>query len=294
MATVVSTEAPATTRTVTVDANPGRQRLYRHVVILVALIATWEIACRTGIADPLFLPAPSAILVSFWRIYVSTGNAWYHLYITLVEVFAGFVAGSALGIGLAIPVGLNGTVRRFLQPYIVILEATPRIAIGPLIIASLGFGWTSKIAIVMLVCFFAPFVNTLSGMLNVAEEPREMFRSLRASKWQIFTKLMLPDAMPLIMAGLRLAMASALSGALVAEFISANEGMGVLLKSYTSQLNMASAFACLLTLTALGFLIFRTMEIVGERLVFWRSEARTEVEGRRRAAAWARAGGVSA
>lgn len=268
------------------DAGLRRRRLVIHLSIFLALLLTWEVAARTGWANPLFLPRPSHILQSFWVIFVGTGNVWFHLYVTLTEVAAGFLAGSALGIGLAVIVGLNPLVRRFLQPYIIILEATPRIAMGPLIIASLGFGFTSKIAIVMLVCFFAPFVNTLAGMLNVNSAGVDLFRSLGASKWQTFRKLMLPDAMPTIMAGLRLAMASALSGALVAEFISANEGMGVLLDRYVGSLNMASAFATLLTLTALGFTIFKAMEWLDERIVYWRHEARLAAMSRRRAQSW--------
>jgi NitT/TauT family transport system permease protein len=104
-------------------------------------------------------------------------------------------------------VGMFDRVRRYLKPYIVILEATPRIAIGPIVIAAFGFGWTSKTVIVMLVCFFAPFVNTLNGMASVDDEELAMMRSMRASRWQTFTKLMLPDALPEVTAGLRLAMA---------------------------------------------------------------------------------------
>lgn len=270
----------------TADATLRRRRLLTHLAIFVLLVLSWELASRIGWADPLFLPRPTHILRSFWVIFIGTGNVWFHLYVTLTEVVAGFLAGSALGIGLAVIVGLNPVVRRFLQPYVIVLEATPRIAMGPLIIATLGFGFTSKITIVMLVCFFAPFVNTLAGMLNVDAAGIELFRSVGASKWQTFRKLMLPEAMPTIMAGLRLAMASALSGALVAEFISANEGMGVLLDRYVGSLNMASAFATLLTLTALGFAIFRGMEWVDERIVFWRHEGRLTAMSRKRARAW--------
>ncbi|MGV6871329.1 ABC transporter permease [Pseudochelatococcus sp. B33] len=270
----------------------GRLRFGRainHVAILIALLLVWELSARTGVVDELTLPAPSAIVLAFYRLYVLQGNIYFHLGITLGEVAAGFLAGSLLGIGLAVAIGLNEAARPLLKPYIIVLEATPRIAVGPLIIAWLGFGWSSKITIVMLVCFFAPFVNTLSGMLNVDIEAHQMFRSLRASKWQTFTRLMLPDAMPVIMAGLRLAMASALGGALVAEFIAANEGMGVLLKTYTGTLNMPAAFACLLTLTALGFFIFRTMEAIDRHVVFWRGGERMDAVARRRARRWRRA-----
>lgn len=258
------------------------------MAIFLSLVLLWELGARSGWLNPLFFPRPTEILRSFYVIFIGTGNVWFHLYTTLAAVFGGFIAGSILGCALAIVVGLNPTVRRFLQPYIIVLEATPRIAMGPLIIAALGFGFTSKIAIVMLVCFFAPFVNTLAGMLSVNPSALELFRSLRASKWQVFSRLMLPDAAPTIMAGLRLAMASALSGALVAEFISSNAGMGVLIDRYTGSLNMASAFASLLTLTALGFTIFKAMELLEAKLIYWRSDAAMSRMSARRARAWAR------
>ncbi|WP_127145577.1 ABC transporter permease [Pelagibacterium montanilacus] len=264
-------------------AGLDMDRVAKHLAIFVGLIALWEISARAGWLNPLMFPRPSAIVQSFYVIYIGTGNAWYHLYITLTEVFIGFLAGSILGISLAVVVGLNPIVRRFLQPYIIVLEATPRIAVGPLIIAALGFGFTAKIAIVMLVCFFAPFVNTLAGMVNVDRSALELFRSLRANKWQTFRKLMLPDAAPTIMAGLRLAMASALSGALVAEFISSNEGMGVLLDRYTGSLNMGSAFATLLSLTLLGFTIFKSMEWLEAKLIYWRNDdAMARISARKR------------
>lgn len=267
--------------------NSGRIAA-NHVAILLTLLLAWEAATRTGLLDPLFFPLPSDILLGFWRLYVVQANIWPHLGLTLGEVAVGFVAGSALGIALALVVGMFEPVRRYMKPYIVVIEATPRIAIGPIVIAAFGFGWTSKAVIVMLVCFFAPFVNTLNGMASIDDSELEMFRSMRASKLQIFRKLMLPDALPEIMAGLRLAMASALGGALVAEFIAANAGLGVLISQYTGTLNMASAFVCVLTLSALGYFILRAMEAIDARVVFWSDRARTEAVGRRRAHEWQR------
>lgn len=263
-----------------------REVVAKHLAILATLVGTWEIACRLGWLDPLFFPYPSAIIAGFWRLYVTQGNIWPHLGLTIAEVLAGFVAGSALGIGLAICVGMVDRLRRYLKPYVIVLEATPRIAIGPVIIAAFGFGWTSKTAIVMLVCFFAPFVNTLNGMIGVEPEKMSMFRSMRANKAQTFVKLMLPSALPEISAGLRLAMASALGGALVAEFIASNAGLGVLITQYTGTLNMASAFVCVLTLSALGYFIFRAMEELDRILVFWTDRDRTDLVGRRRRDRW--------
>lgn len=267
-----------------------RQRL-THAAIFIGLVGMWELGSQAGWLDPLFFPRPSHILASFWRIYVTQGNIWYHLFVSLSLVFAGFVAGSVLGIGLGAVVGMNATVRRFLQPYVIVLEATPRIAVAPLLIAALGFGATSKIAIIMLVCFFAPFINTLSGVINVDRDRLELMRSLGASKLQTLRKLVLPEAIPVIMAGERLALTSALSGVLVAEFIQRDKGIGAQILTYTRNLNMASAFACIFTLTILGFLIFKGMEMLDHRIAYWKNEAGLRRVSTRRARAWAAEGG---
>lgn len=272
------------------ERNLRNTRILTHAGIFIGLILLWEFGSRIGWLDPLFYPRPSAILRSFWLIYFQNGNVWFHLYATMSLVFAGWVAGSILGIGLGALVGFNPLVRRFLKPYVIVLEATPRIAVAPLLIAALGFGATSKIAIIMLVCFFAPFINTLSGVINVNEDRLELFRSMRASKMQVLRKLVLPDAVPVIMAGERLALTAALSGALVAEFIQRDQGIGSLILVYTRNLNMASSFACIFTLTILGFLIFKGMEKIDHFVAFWKYEAgRERVSAKRRTAAQARA-----
>ena len=274
------------------EKDPARRRsvatrrIFNHLAILFCVLAVWEFVTWSGLADPLMFPRPSQIVVSLVRIYFVQGNIWWHLWITMIEVLVGFFVGTLFGMGLAIAAGLSELLRRYMKPYVIIMEATPRIAMGPLMIAWLGFGFNSKLAIITLVCFFAPFVNTLTGMLTTDEERMEMMRSLRASKSQMFWKLMLPGMMPIVMAGIRLAMASALAGALVAEFISANEGMGVILNRYTHALNMPSAFASLLTLTAVGFLLYRTMEIIEARIVFWQNDHEMQRVSKRRAAKW--------
>ncbi|WP_445809725.1 ABC transporter permease [Yoonia sp.] len=271
------------------DAGPARnirnRRIAMHLGIFVTIILAWEFGSRAGWLDPLFYPRPSNIMSSFWLIYFENGNVWYHIGVTMSLVFAGFFGGSVLGIVLGSLVGLNGVLRQFLKPYVIVLEATPRIAVAPLVIAAFGFGSGSKIAIIVLVCFFAPFINTLSGVMNVNVEKLELFKSMGASKWQILQKLVLPDAIPVIMAGERLALTAALSGALVAEFIQRDQGIGSLILIYTRNLNMASAFACIFTLTLLGFLIFRGMEIIDRTIAFWKHEqGRSRMSAKRRKA----------
>jgi NitT/TauT family transport system permease protein len=272
-------------------AAPGREHVWlrrvgNHVLIFAALIAAWEAGSRLGWLDPLTTPRPSDIVSSVVTIYIDQKNVYWHFFVTFVEAMAGFVIGATAGVGLAIAAGLSEPFRRYIQPYILVPQVTPRVALTPIMIAWLGFGWSPKIAIAALICFFPPFVNTVTGMLSVDEDAKEMFRSLGATKSQIFWKLQLPSSMPIIMAGLKIAMSLALAGAIVGEFLSANQGMAVLIHRYTYSLNMASSFAVLLSLTALGFVLFKAAEFADSRLVFWNHDDRLAAVGRRRAAAW--------
>lgn len=261
-------------------------RAARHLALFLSIIAVWELVSATGLVDPLILPRPSAIVVALYNMLFVQANAWYHMGVTLWEALAGFVIGSVVGIALAVAAGLNETFRRYISPYVIVLQVIPRIALAPIIIAWLGFGTSPKIAIGALICFFPPFINTLTGLLNTDDDAAEMFRSLGASKRQIFFGLMLPNAMPIIMAGLKAAISLALIGAIVGEFISAGEGMGVLMQRYSFALNMAASFAVLVMLTVVGYLLFVAMEEVDQHLVYWRNDARMAAMSRRRAKAW--------
>lgn len=241
----------------------------RHTLIFFVVMFIWEMANRTGFSNPLLLPRPTDIAASIWKIYVTQGNVWYHLWVTFQEAMLGCLIGSVIGIALAVAAVLSDTFRQFLKPYIIIVEATPRIAVGPIFVTWFGFGMSSKVALAALVCFFAPFVNTITGLLGVQEESYELFRSLGATRRQVFWRLMIPTALPTMNAGLKLAVGSAFGGALVAEFISAQAGMGILMARYTMSLNMPSAFAGLLSITLYGFLLFRAMEVVDKRALYW-------------------------
>lgn len=264
------------------SAGSSLKTARNHLIIFAVLLLAWELAVRFNLMNPLLTPRPTDIARSLVTIYLVQGNIWWHIFVTLGEALAGFFIGSAIGIGLAVAAGLNDAVRRYLQPYVVLTQVTPRVAIAPIMIAWLGFGWSPKIAIAALICMFAPFINTLAGILSVDREKEEMFRSMRATKAQIFWKLMLPHSMPVIFAGLRTAISLALAGAIVAEFVAANQGTGLLIQRYSATLNMASAFAVLLSLTAIGFILYKLAELVDERLVYWQHPDRLVQISRKR------------
>jgi NitT/TauT family transport system permease protein len=284
MAVTALPETPAATRTGRIPLR--LRRFLTHLLIFAIVIGGWELLGVFGQLNDLILPAPSKIGYAIVDLYFVTGKIWWHFFVTLFEALAGFAIGAGIGVLLAIVAGLNETFRRYIAPYVVVIQVTPLIAVAPLMIAWFGFGWSSKIAIAALVCFFAPFVNTLTGLLNVDPDAEEMFRSLGASKRQLFWKLMLPSSTPIIMAGLKTAMALALIGAVVGEFISASEGVGILMQRASFALNIAESIAVLLSMALMGVILYAAMEVLDDRIVFWRRDARMTAVSRKRAASW--------
>lgn len=257
-------------------------RVGAPLLFFVAFIALWQLAVTEGWVDELILPAPADLASAFGQL-VTGSLVWPHFFATLWETVAGFIIGSALGILLAVASSLSVVLRQMLYPYVVALQVTPRIALAPIIIAWLGFGYTPKIVLAATIVFFPVFINALTGMVAVDREAVEMFRSMGASRRQTFLHLRLPSALPVTLAGLKTGVTLALIGAIVGEFISAEQGLGLLLQQFTFQVNMADAMAVLLLLTLMGFLLYGAMEYLDRALVFWSHDGRMTARTQRRA-----------
>lgn len=241
----------------------------------IFLIACWEGLSRFGVVDPLVLPPPSAIAVSLWKVLlniVSGGYMLRHTYVTLYEMLAGFVVGCLVGGGLGLLVSEFRWADRILTPYIVALNAAPKIALAPLFTIWFGFGLTSKVVMAAFISFFPLFINVVAGLQGVDELQLRLMRSLLATRWQTFVKLRLPAAMPYIFAGLKSAMILAVIGAIVGEFVGAAEGLGYVIKIADSQLRVADSFASIILLSVIGVVLFQIVEIVRRRIVFWQND----------------------
>jgi NitT/TauT family transport system permease protein len=262
------------------------------LIFLVGVIVLWQVAVSLKLVDNLVLPAPGDVVVSFFELFAA-GRIWTDIWVTTWETLAGFVIAAIGGVVLAVVTGLSKRMKSMLYPHIIALQVMPRIAIAPILIAWLGFGDSPKIAIAALIAFFPVFVNTLTGMASIGSEEEEMFRSLGATKRQLFVNLMLPTSLPLIFAGLKTAMTLALTGAIVAEFISAEYGLGLLVQRYSYQLNMDDAFAVLIVLMLLGLLLYAVTAVLDSVIVFWNHDTRLNAKTRakiRRDPAWPPAG----
>jgi NitT/TauT family transport system permease protein len=256
----------------------GLRGLILRTLLILATLAVWE-ALVLGFSIPAFiLPTPSSIFTALYRGFVSTLYL-DHIWVTLIETLLGFALGSALAFALGIAVALSRRIEYFLYPFIVMFQAMPKIALAPLIIVWFGLGLTSKVVSAALVAFFPLMVNTIVGLRSADEDRVNLMRSLAATRWQIFWMLQLPNALPYIFAGLEIAMIFALIGAIVAEFVGAQSGLGMLIQSMNFTLDVAGQFSVLLILSMLGLLLNSLVSEVRRRVLFWDPSQKLDVAG---------------
>lgn len=242
--------------------------------VFVVLVTLWEKAAQLSLVDPMVLPAPSDIAANFIDGFKS-GIYPKHLEITLFQAFSGFALACILGIGIGSISSFSERFSRALQPILIAIEATPKIALAPLIIVWFGYGVGSKIALSAAIGFFPVFVGTATG-LRAAESGRlDVLRALGASRFQLFRMVSLPSALPHIFAGINVAVVLALLGTIVGEFMGAKEGLGTLILYANGNLDTARVFSILLVLAATGLLLHWIIGTVKRRLLFW-DASRTE------------------
>jgi NitT/TauT family transport system permease protein len=237
--------------------------------VTLVLLGIWEFVSSTGMVDEIILPAPSSIAQAGADI-VQESFFWNATWVTTQEALIGFGAGVLIAWILGTLIGLFRRFSLAVYPPVVAFQIMPRVALAPVFLTWFGFGITSKIVMAATICFFPVLVNTILGMQGVSRDARALMRSLGASKWEEYRKLLLPASLPAIFASLKVAIALALIGAIVAEFLGASEGMGVLLREFSFQLRIAESFAVLVALSLLGLLLYGLAALLESRLIFWR------------------------
>jgi NitT/TauT family transport system permease protein len=254
------------------------RNLFLTVLLFCASMAGWEALVRVLEVPIFILPPPSKVAMALWRGFAS-GLYLTHLYYTLAETILGFLLGAALGFFLGTAVATNRYVDYFLYPYIVMFQSLPKVALAPLIIIWFGLGLTSKVVNAALIAFFPLLVNTMVGLQSADEDRVSLMRSLAASERQIFWMLRLPSALPFVMAGLDVAMIFALIGAIVAEFVGARWGLGMLIQSMNFTMDVSGQFSILIVLSVMGLILNRCILFIRRRILFWdpSEKARAEI-----------------
>jgi len=247
-----------------------------RVAVLVAALLAWHLASLA--TSPLILPGPASVAV---QLVQSRGVIVTNLWVTLAEIGLGFVVGGSIGVVAGTAIAHSRRLDSILRPYIATSQAVPKAALAPLFVLWLGFGLGPKVTIAALISFFPLLENTIVGLRRVDPDALKLFASLGASPWQVFVKLRLPHGLPYILTGLKVGIVFATVGAVIAEFVTANKGLGALIMQAQGNFDTRLMFAVIIVLTALGVLLYEILRLV-ERwtLRIW-NLGEGEIENRR-------------
>lgn len=245
------------------------------VIFFIALLVLWEILVKVAHVPAFILPPPKDLYSAFVAKFFILGH---HSLITFIEAVGGFALSFVLGVAFAVAVVYSRHLNNTIYPLIVILYAMPKSAFAPLMVIWIGYGLFSKIAIAFLVAFFPIVVNTVVGLKEVEPELIELARINRGSAWGVFKKIRLPNSLPYMFAGIKVALVLSVTGAIVAEFVAANEGLGYLVLQANYSLDTAFALVILLILALLSLALFAVVDKLQRKWVPWSAEVR-QIEG---------------
>ncbi|HCE39974.1 MAG: ABC transporter permease [Alcanivorax sp.] len=229
------------------------------------LLLIWELACRLFQVPAYLLPTPSAIVQG--ALAVSLESWLGHIWATLRVSLQGYALAVAIGIPLAVALANSRLLSRTLYPQLVIIQSTPIVAVAPIIVVVLGAGDAPRVVITFLITFFPIVVSTVTGLLATPPAMLELSRSLGASRLREVKNIQLPFAVPYIFSALRISVTLAIIGAVVAEFVAAEDGLGFFIAFSTSFFKVPQAFAALGVLVTLSLALFQLVSLT-QRLLF--------------------------
>jgi len=236
------------------------------LLVLALLLAAWQCAVWWWRISPVLLPGPGAVLAACWKIRVSLLESALR---TALAALTGLSISIVLGTLTAFAFSQSALVRRALYPYAVLLQTVPIIAIAPIVIVSLGRGFSSVAVVSAILGLFPIITSTTTGLLQVDAMLLDLFRLYRASRWQMLLKLRVPAALPYLISGIRIASGSSIVGAIVGEFFvgDGTPGLGSLIQRKSASLVLSELYATVGAATVLGTLVFGLITVLGETVL---------------------------
>ena len=226
-----------------------------QVGLLAGLVLLWEIAADTKLIDPFFWSQPSTI----WKtlvVFMTEGQALTDIAYTFKSTVVGFVLGTVSGSLLGMSFWWSANYARVMQPYVVCLESVPKLALAPLIVLVFGMGMPSKVAIAIALTIVVSTLTAYAGVRSVDKDQERLFYSMGASRWQVFTKLVVPSCIPWIISILRVNIGLALTGSIVGEFVASEHGLGRTILYAGSTYEIALVWVAVLVLAALSMVMY--------------------------------------
>lgn len=235
------------------------------LLLLIALIAGWELIVRLGSVPDFIIPAPSSV----WEALIADSRLLLgkHLLATIQEVALGFTLSVIGGIALAVSMHASRTIHKAFYPFIVMSQTMPLIALSPIFIMWFGYTIWSKVAVVFLIAFFPIVVGAYDGLGRGDREYRELMLTMGATRRDIFLKVQVPLALPSFFSGLKLSVVYCVVGATIGEWLGGNAGLGYFSRRMSGQLSADSMFAAIFLLSVLGLVLFAVIAFLEKTLI---------------------------
>jgi NitT/TauT family transport system permease protein len=241
-------------------------------LIVVALLVAWQGYVSLSGVSKFILPAPVSVW-NAWMVLLASPKAWAHLWTTVGETSVGFIWGTIVGVALGIVIGRLRWLEVTLTPFIIATQVVPKVAFVPLFVVWFGFGPTSKVIVAAVLAFFPILSNAVLGTKSVDAGHRDVMTSLNATPWQIFRRLELPSALPLILTGMEVGIVLAFIGAIVGEYLGGNSGLGFLMIARMNAYETDGLFAVMVQMSLLGFVFYLAIGALRRVLIRWHPSA---------------------
>lgn len=251
------------------------------IALLVGFVGIWQLVHLSDLVSPIILPSPIATLNELYVVGHNLATGGYMLgalWITLKEVVYAFALAIAIGFSLGVLVGETVFGERAVMPYLVAIDAMPKVAFAPLFIAWLGFGIESKVALATFIATFPIVVGTAAGLHAADENARMLFKTMGARRIQTLIKMKLPTGMPHFFTGLKIASVGVMAGVITGEFLGGGKGFGELIRVASTNLNTARVFALIIYLSLVGLATFGLVVWVQKRFVFWQKSTAASLD----------------
>jgi putative hydroxymethylpyrimidine transport system permease protein len=243
----------------------------RALLLLLALLGAWQLYVKLNHYDPLVVPGPTDVADSLWH---DRGLLWSNLGPTATEIVLGLALAVLAALAVAVLVHLVHPVRPAVLPLVAGSQAIPVVVLAPVLVAIFGFGVLPKVVIVALVTFFPIAVTTLDGLESVDPSLRKLLRTMGASRWQTLRLVEGPAALPGMLSGMKIAIAVAVIGAVLAEASGVTAGLGLVITQASNNLTTARAFAATIVLGVLAGALFAALTLAERHLVPWAERSR--------------------
>lgn len=243
---------------------------FSSLLLATALILLWQIGVKVSGVTEFVLPAPSAIAE---RIIIDFPLLISHSMITLSEVVAGFGLAVSVGLPMALIIFYSPMFERSIYPILIAMQTVPKIVLAPLLVLYLGYGWAPKIVLAFLISFFPILISTVIGLQSLDKDLVNMVRSMGAKEYQVFFKIRLPAALPNVFGGFKVAIYLAVIGAIIGEYVAAEQGLGYLQLQANSQFDTTLNFATVVMISAIGVSLYLILNTLEKRISFRRESA---------------------